>query len=38
LLADEKLGKTILDRVARVSEPFGTRIEQRNGRGSIHIV
>jgi len=37
LLADEKLGKTILDRVARLSEPFGTRIEQRNGRGSIQI-
>jgi poly-gamma-glutamate capsule biosynthesis protein CapA/YwtB (metallophosphatase superfamily) len=37
LLADEKLGKTILDRVARMSELFGTRIEQRNGRGVIHI-
>jgi poly-gamma-glutamate synthesis protein (capsule biosynthesis protein) len=37
LLADERLGKIILDRVARVSEPFGTRIEQRNGRGAIHV-
>jgi len=37
LLADEKLGKRILERVARMSELFGTRIEQRNGRGVIHI-
>ena len=37
LLADEKLGKTILDRVALMSEPFGTRMEQRNGRGVIHV-
>lgn len=37
LLADEKLGKTILDRVADMSQPFGTRVEQRNGRGVIHI-
>jgi poly-gamma-glutamate capsule biosynthesis protein CapA/YwtB (metallophosphatase superfamily) len=37
LLADEKLGTTILERVARISELFGTRIEQRNGRGVIHI-
>jgi Bacterial capsule synthesis protein PGA_cap len=37
LLADEKLGKRILERVARMSELFGTRIEQRNGRGVIHL-
>jgi len=35
LLADEELGQRILDRIARVSEGFGTRIEQKNGRGFI---
>jgi poly-gamma-glutamate capsule biosynthesis protein CapA/YwtB (metallophosphatase superfamily) len=35
LLADEKLGKTILDRIARLSKPFGTQVEQRNGRGLV---
>ena len=38
LLADEKLGKTILDRVARISELFGTRVEPHNNRGVIPIV
>jgi len=35
LIADEKLGKTILGRLARLSRPYGTRIEQRSGRGII---
>ena len=35
LLADEELSQRILDRIARVSEDFGTRIEQKNGRGFI---
>jgi poly-gamma-glutamate capsule biosynthesis protein CapA/YwtB (metallophosphatase superfamily) len=37
LLADEELGQQILDRIARVSEGFGTRIEQKNGRGFIQV-
>jgi poly-gamma-glutamate capsule biosynthesis protein CapA/YwtB (metallophosphatase superfamily) len=37
LLADEKLGKTILDRVSGMSESLGTRVEQRNGLGIIRI-
>ena len=35
LLADAELGKTILDRIARMSEPFGTPIQQVDGRGVI---
>jgi poly-gamma-glutamate synthesis protein (capsule biosynthesis protein) len=37
MLAEEKLGKTILDRMANVSEPFGTHVEHQNGRGIIRI-
>jgi poly-gamma-glutamate synthesis protein (capsule biosynthesis protein) len=35
LLADEQLGKIILDRLGGMSDRFGTRIEQVNGRGLI---
>jgi poly-gamma-glutamate synthesis protein (capsule biosynthesis protein) len=35
VLADAELGETIIDRVARLSEAFGTRIEKRDGRGII---
>jgi hypothetical protein len=34
-LADEQLSQMILNRIGRTSEPFGTRIEQTNGRGFI---
>jgi poly-gamma-glutamate synthesis protein (capsule biosynthesis protein) len=37
MLADGELGKTILDRVARVSAPFNTKIDQRDGRGIIRV-
>jgi poly-gamma-glutamate capsule biosynthesis protein CapA/YwtB (metallophosphatase superfamily) len=35
VLADAELGKTIIDRVARLSQAFGTRIEKRDGCGII---
>jgi hypothetical protein len=35
VLADAELGETIIDRVARLSEAFGTRMEKRDGRGII---
>jgi poly-gamma-glutamate synthesis protein (capsule biosynthesis protein) len=38
LIADEALGKTILDRLARLSERYGTRIEWGNLRGVIRSV
>lgn len=33
--AIRKLGKILLDRVARLSEAYGTRVELRDGRGII---
>ncbi len=35
LLADAEQGKTILDRVARMSERYGTSVQQVDGRGVI---
>jgi poly-gamma-glutamate capsule biosynthesis protein CapA/YwtB (metallophosphatase superfamily) len=35
VLADAELGKAILDRVARLSQAFGTRVEKRDGCGII---
>ena len=35
VLAEAELGKTILDRVALLSEAFGTQVELRDGRGII---
>jgi poly-gamma-glutamate capsule biosynthesis protein CapA/YwtB (metallophosphatase superfamily) len=35
VLADAKLGKVILDRVARLSEAYGTRVELHDGRAII---
>ena len=35
LIADDELSQTILDRLGRMSEPFGVRIERRNGLGII---
>src|ERR1043166_952444 len=35
MLADQKLATLILDRIAGLSESFGTRVEQRKGRGLI---
>src|ERR1051325_11673514 len=37
MLADQKLATLILDRIAGLSESFGTRVEQRNGRGLIKV-
>ena len=36
-LADEAIGKIILERIARLSAPLGTHVEQRDGRGMIRI-
>lgn len=38
LLADGELGRAILDRVARLSEPYGTRVERAGGIGIIRPV
>ena len=37
LLADEKLGKKIIDHMASLSEPYGTQIEFKNGVGVVKI-
>ncbi|HEY7166647.1 MAG TPA: CapA family protein [Candidatus Binatia bacterium] len=37
ILADKQLAATILERVAAMSETFGTHVEQRNARGLINI-
>jgi poly-gamma-glutamate synthesis protein (capsule biosynthesis protein) len=37
MIADQKLATLILDRIAGLSECFGTRVEQRNGRGLIKV-
>jgi poly-gamma-glutamate capsule biosynthesis protein CapA/YwtB (metallophosphatase superfamily) len=36
-LADPEAGKKILDDITRLSEPFGTRIEHRNGVGYVAV-
>jgi len=38
LLANGELGKRILDRVARLSESYGTRVDQLDGKGIIRLV
>jgi hypothetical protein len=35
MLADAQLGKKILDDLIKLSEPFGTKIENRNGVGYV---
>jgi hypothetical protein len=35
MLADETLGRKIIGDVTRLSEPFGTRIEYRDGVGHV---
>jgi poly-gamma-glutamate synthesis protein (capsule biosynthesis protein) len=35
VLAEAEQGKIILDRVARLSEPYGTRLERRDGCGIV---
>jgi hypothetical protein len=35
MLADATLGKKILDDLIKLSEPFGTKIEVRNGVGYV---
>ena len=37
MLADDREGKAILDRIARLSRDLGTNIEQRDGRGIIRL-
>lgn len=37
ILADAELGKKILNRVARLSERFGTRVQQSDGAGVIRV-
>jgi hypothetical protein len=37
MLADGELGKAILERVARVSAPFGTVVRQQAGHAVISI-
>jgi poly-gamma-glutamate synthesis protein (capsule biosynthesis protein) len=37
LLADEQLSKKIIDDMIRLSKPFGTNIEYRNGIGSVRV-
>ena len=34
----QELGKRILDRVARLSESYGTRVDQLDGKGIIRLV
>jgi poly-gamma-glutamate synthesis protein (capsule biosynthesis protein) len=35
VLADEKLGKEIIDRVARLSDNYGTEVKWQDGKGVI---
>jgi poly-gamma-glutamate capsule biosynthesis protein CapA/YwtB (metallophosphatase superfamily) len=37
MLADEQLSKKIIDDMIRLSKPFGTNIEYRNGIGSVKV-
>lgn len=37
LLAEAELGKTILDRITKLSEPYGTRLERAEGVGIIRV-
>jgi poly-gamma-glutamate synthesis protein (capsule biosynthesis protein) len=37
MLADAELGARVLERVARLSEPYGTKIERIEGRGLIRL-
>ena len=37
MLADEQLSKKIIDDMIRLSKPYGTNIEYRNGVGSVRV-
>jgi poly-gamma-glutamate synthesis protein (capsule biosynthesis protein) len=37
LLADAELGKKIVDRVGRLSEQYGTKVQYQDGHGVIHV-
>ena len=37
MLADEQLSKKIIDDMIRLSKPYGTNIEYRNGIGSVRV-